>query len=94
MKKKNVLFICENFTVRKTLIDMLSDNYDFIFAESSDEGLSIISKKSVEIAAVLISEEIAAANDFEFLIKSRIDKKLTSFPIIIIYEDCKFRFIL
>lgn len=87
MKKKNILFIYENLTVRKIIADMLSDIYDFTFAENSDEGLKFTSKKSIEIAAVLISEEIAAANDFEFLIKSRIDKKLTSFPIIIIYED-------
>lgn len=87
MKKKNILFICENFIVRKNIADMLSDDYAFTFAENSDEGLSIISKKSIEITAVLIGEKTAAANDFEFLIKSKVDKKLTSFPIIIVYEN-------
>lgn len=87
MKKKNILFIYENLTVRKIIADMLSDIYDFTFAENSDEGLKFTSKKSIEISAVLIGEKIAVANDYDFLKKSKVDKKLTSFPILIVAED-------
>ncbi len=84
-KKNKILVVDDSRLYRKSVVDILSEEYDVIEAENGAEGLKILEKDKVRevIVAVILDLVMPVMDGFEFLQHFRAEEKYKHIPIVV-----------
>lgn len=81
--RRKLLVIEDNETNRELLGELLSDEYDIIFADNGEMGLQRLAESYREISAILLDLYMPVCDGYEFLKRRAGDDILTNIPAIV-----------
>lgn len=81
--RRKLLVIEDNEMNREILKELLSDTYDVVTAQDGEEGFRLLSDMYQILSAVLLDIYMPRCDGFEFLERTRSDKRLQSVPVIV-----------
>lgn len=88
-EKKTILIIEDEEINREILSNMLSDNYDLLFAFDGEEALNKIKNNKDELSLILLDLILPKMNGIELLKIIKKDVELEKIPVIIMTSDSK-----
>ncbi|MDO4182272.1 MAG: diguanylate cyclase [Coriobacteriia bacterium] len=98
LAKATILVIDDSATNRDLICELLGDGYDYLHAETGEEGLAILDERASDIALVLLDIVLPGIDGFQVLEAMAARNLLEELPVIVItsespegYEETAFR---
>ena len=82
-ERRIILIIEDNEMNREMLTEILSGEYDVLYAENGKEGLDILRKRGQYISAIMLDIRMPVMNGYEFLEYVSKDSVFCKIPVIV-----------